>query len=94
MMTQEQKEKVQIDRAKVEEVLEKIRPALRFDGGDVELVDIGEDGTVYVRLMGACHGCAMSLVTLKGGIEMKLKEEIPEVKEVIAVNLDQGFGGF
>ncbi len=44
--------------------------------------------------MGACHGCAMSLVTLKGGIEMKLKEEIPEVKEVVAVNLDQGFGGF
>ncbi len=93
-MTQEQTEKVVIDREKVEAVLESIRPALRFDGGDVELVDIGEDGTVYVRLMGACHGCAMSLVTLKGGIEMKLKEEIPEVKEVIAVNLDQGFGGF
>ncbi len=78
-----------IDRAKVEEVLEKIRPALRFDGGDVELVDIGEDGTVYVRLMGACSGCAMSLMTLKGGIEQRLKQEIPEVKEVVAVNLDQ-----
>ncbi len=80
---------VTIDRAKVEEVLEKIRPALRFDGGDVELVDIGEDGTVYVRLMGACSGCAMSLMTLKGGIEQRLKQEIPEVKEVVAVNLDQ-----
>ena len=81
--------KVNIDRAKVEEVLEQIRPMLRFDGGDVELVDIGEDGTVYVRLMGSCHGCAMSLYTLKGGIEMKLKEAIPEIKEVIAVNLEQ-----
>ncbi|WP_457640632.1 NifU family protein [Persephonella sp.] len=92
-MSQEQKEKVTIDREKVEEVLEQIRPMLRFDGGDVELVDIGEDGTVYVRLMGSCHGCAMSLVTLKGGIEMKLKEAIPEVKEVVAVNLEQpGFG--
>jgi Fe-S cluster biogenesis protein NfuA len=78
-----------IDKQKVEEVLEQIRPALRFDGGDVELVDIGEDGTVYVRLMGACSGCAMSLMTLKGGIEMKLKEAIPEVKEVVAVNLGQ-----
>ncbi len=81
--------KVNIDRKKVEEVLEQIRPMLRFDGGDVELVDIGEDGTVYVRLMGTCHGCAMSLYTLKGGIEMKLKEAIPEVKEVVAVNLEQ-----
>lgn len=80
---------VKIDREKVEEVLESIRPALRFDGGDVELVDIGEDGTVYVRLMGACSGCAMSLMTLKGGIEQRLKQAIPEVKEVIAVNLDQ-----
>jgi len=90
-MTQEQNttQEVKIDRQKVEEVLEQIRPALRFDGGDVELVDIGNDGTVYVRLMGACHGCAMSLVTLKGGIEMKLKEAIPEVKEVVAVNLGQ-----
>lgn len=59
-------ESVKIDREKVEEVLESIRPALRFDGGDVELVDIGEDGTVYVRLMGACSGCSMSLLTLKG----------------------------
>ncbi|WP_457623672.1 NifU family protein [Persephonella sp.] len=88
-MSQEQENKVTIDRAKVEEILEQIRPMLRFDGGDVELVDIGEDGTVYVRLMGSCHGCAMSLVTLKGGIEMKLKEAIPEVKEVVAVNLEQ-----
>ena len=85
----EETKKVNIDRKKVEEVLEQIRPMLRFDGGDVELVDIGEDGTVYVRLMGSCHGCAMSLYTLKGGIEMKLKEAIPEVKEVVAVNLEQ-----
>lgn len=82
-------EGVKIDREKVEEVLESIRPALRFDGGDVELVDIGEDRTVYVRLMGACSGCSMSLLTLKGGIEQRLKQAIPEVKEVVAVNLDQ-----
>ncbi len=88
-MSQEQENKIIIDRDRVEQVLDQIRPMLRFDGGDVELVDIGEDGTVYVRLMGSCHGCAMSLVTLKGGIEMKLKEAIPEVKEVVAVNLEQ-----
>lgn len=78
-----------IDREKVEEVLEQIRPYLRFDGGDVELVDISEDGTVYVRLMGPCSGCSMSLWTLKGGVEARLKQAIPEVKEVVAVNLGQ-----
>jgi Fe-S cluster biogenesis protein NfuA len=76
-----------INRQKVEEVLEQVRPYLRFDGGDVELVDVGEDGTVYVRLMGACSGCHMSLWTLKGGVEARLKQAIPEVKEVVAVNL-------
>lgn len=76
-----------IEREKVEEVLEQIRPYLRFDGGDVELIDVGEDGTVYVRLMGACSSCHMSLWTLKGGVETRLKQAIPEVKEVVAVNL-------
>ena len=69
---------------KVEEVLGKIRPMLARDGGDVELVDT-EDGTVKVRLTGACGGCPMASMTLKMGIESALKEEIPEVKEVIAV---------
>lgn len=69
---------------KVEEVLGKIRPMLQMDGGDVELVEV-EDGTVKVRLVGACGGCPMSTLTLKRGIEARLKEEIPEVKEVVAV---------
>ena len=70
---------------KVEAALERIRPALQADGGDLELVDVGEDGIVKVRLKGACAGCPMSQMTLKQGIESNLKQEIPEVKEVIAV---------
>lgn len=69
---------------KVEEVLEKIRPALVRDGGNVELVEV-TDGTVKVKLVGACAGCPMSTMTLKNGIERILKQEIPEVKEVVAV---------
>ena len=69
---------------KVEEVLDKIRPALVRDGGNVELVSV-DDGTVKVRLTGACSGCPMSTMTLKMGIEQILKQEIPEVKEVVAV---------
>ena len=69
---------------KVEELLEKIRPALVRDGGNVELVEV-TDGTVKVKLTGACAGCPMSTMTLKNGIERILKEEIPEVKEVVAV---------
>lgn len=69
---------------KVEAALEKIRPMLVRDGGNVELVDIN-DGTVKVRLTGACGGCPMSTMTLKMGIEQILKEEIPEVKEVVAI---------
>ena len=71
-------------REKVEEVLGKIRPALVADGGNVELVNVN-DGTVEVRLTGACAGCPMSTMTLKMGIEQILKQEIPEVKEVVAV---------
>ncbi len=69
---------------KVEEALNKVRPSLLRDGGDVELVEVS-DGTVKVRLTGACAGCPMSSMTLKMGIEKFLKEEIPEVKEVVAV---------
>ncbi len=69
---------------KVEGVLEKIRPMLAGDGGNVELVDVN-DGTVQLRLTGACAGCPMSTMTLKMGIERLLKQEIPEVKEVVAV---------
>ena len=69
---------------KVEEALNKVRPALQADGGDVELVEVKGE-VVKVRLTGACGGCPMSQMTLKMGIERHLKSEIPEVKEVIAV---------
>ncbi|MFC7394300.1 NifU family protein [Scopulibacillus cellulosilyticus] len=65
----------------VEEVLEKLRPFLLRDGGDVELVDV-EDGVVRVRLMGACGSCPSSTITLKAGIERALLEEVPGVKEL------------
>jgi Fe-S cluster biogenesis protein NfuA len=69
---------------KVQAVLDNIRPNLRADGGDVELVEV-KDGVVSVRLKGACAGCPMSTLTLKNGIERILKQELSDVKEVIAV---------
>jgi len=74
-----------IDRQKLETVLDKIRPAIQADGGDVELINIREDNVVEVRLKGACNGCPMATLTLKAGIERIVKEEIPEVAEVISV---------
>lgn len=71
-------------REKVETALDEIRPSLRADGGDVELVDV-TDGTVTLKLTGACSGCPMATMTLHQGIERVLKEQIPEIKEVIAV---------
>ena len=71
-------------RDKVEEILKRIRPNLQADGGDVEIVDVS-DGIVSVKLTGACSGCPMSTITLKNGIERLLKEELPEIKEVVAV---------
>lgn len=67
---------------RVQEALDKVRPSLQADGGDVELVGVTEDGVVQVRLQGRCAGCPMSMMTLKNGIERYLKEQIPEVKEV------------
>ncbi|MDP2936952.1 MAG: NifU family protein [Dehalococcoidia bacterium] len=72
-------------REKVEKALDTIRPALNADGGDVELVDVSEDGIAKVRLTGACGGCPMSQMTLQMGIERALKREIPEIKSVVAV---------
>jgi Fe-S cluster biogenesis protein NfuA len=69
---------------KVKAALDQIRPALQADGGDVELVDV-KDGTVRVKLTGACGGCPMAAMTLKKGIERILKEKVPEVKEVVSV---------
>jgi Fe-S cluster biogenesis protein NfuA len=70
---------------KVEAALNRIRPSLNADGGNVELVEVTPDGVVKVRLTGACAGCPMSQMTLKMGIEKVLREEIPELQEVVAV---------
>jgi Fe-S cluster biogenesis protein NfuA len=71
-------------REKVVEALNKVRPALQADGGDVELVDV-KDGVVSVKLTGHCAGCPMSTMTLKNGIERFLKEQLPDIKSVVAV---------
>lgn len=72
-------------RKEVEKALDTIRPALQADGGDIELVNVGEDGIVQVRLTGACSGCPMSQMTLKMGVEKTLKQIVPQVKSVITV---------
>ncbi len=69
---------------KVKAALDQIRPALQADGGDVELVGV-KDGIVSVKLTGACGGCPMATMTLKRGIERIIKEQVPEIKEVVAV---------
>ena len=69
----------------IKKALEEIRPNLQADGGDVELVNVSEDGVVEVKLKGACAGCPMSQMTLKMGIEKYLKKIVPEVKEVRSV---------
>ena len=71
---------------KVQASLDKVRANLQADGGDAELVDVTEDGVVKVRLTGACHGCPMSQMTLKRGIESVIKAEVPGVKSVVSVD--------
>ncbi|MHC4809605.1 MAG: NifU family protein [Planctomycetota bacterium] len=73
-------------RHEVEQVLEKIRPAIQMDGGDLELVDVTEDGLVRVRLHGACVGCPSSHITLQAGIERQLRDHVPGVRAVEAVD--------
>ena len=70
---------------KIEEALKKIRPYLEADGGDISLVEITEDMVVKVKLMGACSSCNVSMMTLKNGVEVAIKNALPEVKEVIDV---------
>ena len=70
---------------RVEDALNKVRPSLQADGGDVELIEIGEDGVVKVKLQGTCAGCPMSQMTLKMGIEKILKQNVPEVTSVESV---------
>jgi Fe-S cluster biogenesis protein NfuA len=67
---------------KVQAALDKVRPSLQADGGDVELVEVTDDGIVKVQLQGACKGCPMSQITLRDGIEKFLKKEIPEIQAV------------
>lgn len=69
----------------VEQALAKIRPFLQRDGGDIVLIDITDDGIVKVQLTGACHGCPMSQMTLKQGVERALMKEVPGVKEVQSI---------
>lgn len=71
---------------RVEKALEKIRPYLVADGGDIEMVDITDDMVVRVELKGACSGCPFSMQTLKAGVEIAVKKEVPEIKEVVDVN--------
>ena len=72
-------------REQVEAALAKVRPTLRADGGDIELIDV-KDGLVQVSLTGACHGCPMSEMTLKHGVEKALKAALPEIKAVVSVD--------
>lgn len=72
-------------KSRVEDILKKVRPSLQADGGDVELINVSDDGIVQVTLKGACGSCPFSTMTLKNGIEARIKEAIPEIKEVVAV---------
>ena len=74
-------------RDRVEKVIERIRPAVQMDGGDIELVDV-KDGIVTLRLVGACHGCPSSMMTLKAGIERAIRTEVPEIQSVEAVDAE------
>lgn len=69
---------------KVNNVIDQVRPYLQADGGDIEIIDITDDLTVKVKLVGACDSCAFSTMTLKNGVEATLKKVLPEIKEVVA----------
>lgn len=75
-----------VDKQKVQEVIDDIRPLLQADGGDLELVEVQDDGVVTVKLQGACRGCPGARMTLKMGVERRLRQAVPDVKEVVAVD--------
>lgn len=75
-----------ISKQKVEEILDRIRPYLQADEGDIELINISESGIVEVKLLGACSDCPLSIMTLRAGIERTLIREIPEIKRVESIN--------
>ena len=70
--------------ARVSAALDKVRPYLQSDGGDIELIEVTDDMTVIVKLTGACHGCPHSMQTLKAGVEQVVRKEVPEIKQVIS----------
>lgn len=74
-----------VDKERVKEVLDEVRVSLQSHGGDLKLVEVTDDGTVKVVLQGACKGCPMAQMTIQRGVEARLKQEIPEVKEVVPV---------
>jgi Fe-S cluster biogenesis protein NfuA len=71
-------------RDRVSKALDRVRPYLQSDGGDITLLDVTDDGTVKVKLTGACHGCPYSMQTLKAGVEQAIIKEVPEIKRVIS----------
>lgn len=72
---------------KVQSIIEQIRPYLQNDGGDIEFVELTDEHVVYVKLKGACHGCPMAIQTMKHGVEATIKKYVPEVTEVVAINM-------
>lgn len=80
-----------VDKAKVQEVLDAIRPSLQADGGDIELIDVTDDGVVKVQLQGACHGCPMSQITLSQGVERVLKDRVEGVVSVVPADVPEDF---
>ena len=80
-----------VDKEKVAEVLEAIRPSLQADGGDIELVEVTDDGVVKVQLQGACHGCPMSQITLSQGVERVLKYRVEGVASVVPADMPADF---
>lgn len=72
--------------ALISQALDEIRPHLQLDGGDIELVEITEDNTVKVRWLGSCVSCNMSMMTMRAGVEQAIRNKVPDIKEVIAIN--------
>ncbi|MEM2272841.1 MAG: NifU family protein [Candidatus Bathyarchaeia archaeon] len=72
-------------RDEVEKAIEEIRPMLRADGGDIELIDVTDDGVVKIRLKGACAGCPFSMMTIRYGVERYLRSKAPQIKEVVVI---------
>lgn len=71
---------------RVDAALESLRPHLKVDGGDIEVIDVTEDMVVHVKWLGNCEFCSMSAMTMKAGVEQTLKSKIPEIREIVAVN--------